>query len=189
MERPSRITGAGRAGAQPAARPPADPLASASAAVAWVVVANKPLYPVIIWWYVGGGFEASLATLIAAPFYAAAALIARRAPLGARVATPAIGLADTLVATKVFGPSSGTELFLFACGLLAALSFRRHEVWWARGLIGLIFAAFVAVRFGGGAALHALPPDELERLLVLNIFSAASLFAFIGLRFGGADRG
>jgi hypothetical protein len=189
MERPSRMIGAGQAGPRPAARPPTDPLAAASAAVAWVVVANKPLYPVTIWWYVGGGFEASLATLIAAPFYAAAALLAQRAPLGARAATPAIGLADTLLATKVFGTGSGTELFIFACGLLAALSFRPHEVWWASGLIGLIFAAFVAMRFGGGAALCALPPDEFGRLLVLNIFSAASLFAFIGLRFAGADRG
>jgi hypothetical protein len=169
-----------------AARP--DPLASAGAAVAWVIVANKPLYPVTIWWFVGGGFEPSLATLIAAPLYAAVPFLARRAPLMARVATPAVGLADTLLATKVFGPGSGTELFLFACGLLAALSFRPHEVWWSRGLIGLIFVAFVAMRLGGGAALYALPPDQLGRLLGLNIFSSASLFAFIGLRFAGADR-
>jgi hypothetical protein len=172
-----------------AARPPTDPLASASAAVAWVVVANKPLYPVMIWWYVGGGFESSLATLIAAPLYAAAAFLAGRASLATRVATPAIGLADTLLATKMFGPGSGTELFLFACGLLAALSFRPYEIWWSRGLIGLIFVAFVAMRLGGGAALYALPPDQLGRLLDLNMVSAASLFAFIGLRFAGADRG
>jgi hypothetical protein len=173
-------------GRSPAPRP--DPLASAGAAVAWVILANKPLYPVTIWWFVGGGFEASLATLIAAPLYAAVPVLARRAPLAARVATPAVGLADTLLATKVFGPGSGTELFLFACGLLAALSFRPHEVWWSRGLIGLIFVVFVAMRLGGGAALYALPPDQLGRLLGLNIFSSASLFAFIGLRFAGADR-
>jgi hypothetical protein len=172
----------------PAAPQPVDPLASASAAVAWMVVANKPLYPAIIWWYVGGGFEASLATLIAAPLYAVAAFRARRAPLAARVATPTIGLADTLLATFVFGTGSGTELFLFACGLLAALSFRPHEAWWSRGLVGLIFVAFVAMRIGGGAALCPLPPDQLGRLLNLNIFTAASLFAFIGLRFAGADR-
>jgi hypothetical protein len=181
--------GPGPTGRSPAARPPTDALASASAAVARMVVANKPLYIVVIWWYVGGGFEASLATLIAAPLYAAAAFLARRAPLMARVATPAIGLADTLVATKVLGPGSGTELFLFACGLLAALAFRPHEAWWSRGLIGLIFAAFVAMRLGGGAPLYAMPPDQLGRLLDLNIVSAASLFAFIGLRFAGADRG
>jgi hypothetical protein len=154
-----------------------------------MVVANKPLYPAMFWLYVGGGFAASLATLIAAPFYAAAALLVRRAPLAARVATPAVGLADTLLATKVFGPGSGTELFLFACGLLAALSFRPEEAWWSRGLIGLIFVAFVAMRLGGGAALYVLPPDQLGRLLDLNIVSAASLFAFIGLRFAGEARG
>jgi hypothetical protein len=44
------------------------------------------------------------------------------------------------------------------------------------------------MRLGGGAALYALPPDQLGRLLGLNIFSSASLFAFIGLRFAGADR-
>jgi hypothetical protein len=172
----------------PLASQSVDPLASASAAVAWMVVANKPLYPAAIWWYVGGGFEASLATLIAAPFYAAAAYRARRTPLAARVATPAIGLADTLLATFVFGPGSGTELFLFACGLLAALSFRPDEAWWSRGLLGLLFVAFIAIRLGDGPALYPLPPDQLGRLLNLNIFSAASLFAFIGLRFAGADR-
>jgi hypothetical protein len=173
----------------PPARRPADPLGSANAAVAWVIVANKPLYPVAIWWFVGGGFEAALATLIAAPLYAAVPFLRARAPLAARVATPTIGMADTLLATKVFGPGSGTELFLFACGLLAALSFVTHEVWWSRVLIGLTFAAFVAMRVAGGAALYPLPPDELGRLLELNILSAASLFAFIGLRFAGVDRG
>jgi len=174
---------------QPPEQKPADPLASAGTTVAWMIVANKPLYPAVIWWFVGGGFEASLATLIAAPLYAAVPFLVRRAPLTARVATPVIGLADTLLATKVFGPGSGTELFLFACGLLAALSFRPTEVWFSRGLIGLIFVAFVAMRLGGGAALYPLSPDQLGRLLDLNIFSAASLFAFIGLRFAGADRG
>jgi hypothetical protein len=163
-----------------------DPLAAATAAVAWVIVANKPFYPIFIWWFVGGGFQAALATLIAAPFYAAVAILARRASLAARVATPSIGLIDTELATTVFGQGSGTELFLFACGLLAAVSFRRHEVWWGRGLIGLIFLAFIGVRLGGGEALCPLPADQLGRLLELNIFSAASLFAFIGLRFAGA---
>jgi hypothetical protein len=45
------------------------------------------------------------------------------------------------------------------------------------------------MRFGGGAALYPLHPDALARLLDLNIFSAASLSAFIGLRFAVADRG
>ena len=143
--------------------------------------------PVTIWWVVGGGIEASLTTLITAPLYATVPFLARRAPLLARAATPTIGLADTLLATKVFGRGSGTELFLFACGLLAALSFRPQEVWWARGLIGLIFAAFIAMRLSGDSALHPLPPDQLGRLLDVNIFSAASLFAFIGLRFAGAN--
>ena len=67
---------------------PIDPLASANAAVAWVVVANKPFYPFAVWWFVGAGFEASLAVLIATTFYAAVPFLARRASLAARVATP-----------------------------------------------------------------------------------------------------
>ena len=165
-----------------------DTIASANAAVAWLVAANKPFYPVTIWWFVGGGFEASLATLIAAPLYAAVPFLAPRAPLAARVATPVIGLADTLLATKVFGTGSGTELFLFACGLLAALAFRPNEVWWSRILIGLIFVAFLVFQLIGGAPLYALPGDQLGRFLELNILSAASLFAFIGLRFAGVNR-
>jgi hypothetical protein len=170
------------------ARAPIDPLASACAAVGWVVVASKPFYPIYFWWLVGGGVEASLVSLLAAPIYAAAALAARRASLAARVAMPTIGLVDTLLAAKIWGLGSGAELFLFSCGLLAALSFRSGEGWWSRGLIGLIFVGFVAMRLGGGPAWHAFPPDQLSRLLELNTLSAASLFAFIGLRFAGVAR-
>ncbi len=63
--RPERVTKSFDA-SPPSA--PIDPLASANAAVAWVVVANKPFYPFAVWWFVGAGFEASLAVLIATPF-------------------------------------------------------------------------------------------------------------------------
>ena len=110
-----------------AARQTIDPLASAGAAVAWMILANKPLYPVTVWLVVGGGIEASLTTLIAAPLYAAVPFLARRAPLLARAATPAIGLADTLLATKVFGRVRGrnSSSSPAACSLLCPSGGRR----------------------------------------------------------------
>jgi hypothetical protein len=165
-----------------------DSRTAAVVTVAWVVVMNKPFYPFYVWWFVGGGFPATLTALIGTPFYAAVPFLARRAPFAARVALPVIGTLDSMLATKVFGRGSGTELFLFACAALAALSFRSDEAWPSRGLTAMIFLGFVAVHDFAGGALHDLPPEQLRRLLELNIFSAAALVAFIGLRFAGVAR-
>uniref|UniRef100_UPI0031015463 hypothetical protein n=1 Tax=Neorhizobium sp. EC2-8 TaxID=3129230 RepID=UPI0031015463 len=61
-------------------RPPLDPRTQATVTVAWVIVANKPFYPLYVWYLVGNGVTASLGTLLAAPFFLAIPLIARHAP-------------------------------------------------------------------------------------------------------------
>ncbi|MGO7258911.1 hypothetical protein ACCT32_35770, partial [Rhizobium brockwellii] len=65
-----------------------DPLTKASVTVAWVILLNKPFYPLYIWYLVGDGVAASLGTLSAAPLFLAIPLIARRSPLSARIALP-----------------------------------------------------------------------------------------------------
>ncbi|MGV4792026.1 hypothetical protein [Rhizobium sp. F40D2] len=165
-----------------------DPLTRATVAVAWVIAANKPFYPVYVWYLVGNGVAASLGTLIAAPFFLAIPLLARRSPLAARIALPLVGTVDTLFETKLFGQSSGTELFFAACILLVSLSFREHEKWWQRGMTVLVFALFILSRRYVGSPLHIWADADLAVLFDLNAFAVASLMAFVTLRYAGVSR-
>lgn len=169
-------------------RPPLDPLTQATVTIAWVIFANKPFYPLYVWYLVGNGATASLGTLLAAPFFLAIPFIARRSPLAARLALPLVGTLDTLFETKLFGTGSGTELFLAPCIMLAALSFRAEETWWQRGMAVFVFLAFVFSRYAIGPPLHAWSAADLPILLNLNAFAVASLTAFIALRYAGIER-
>jgi hypothetical protein len=161
---------------------PLDPLTAAAMSVAWVIFANKPFYPLYVWWLVGSGVETSLWTLVAAPFFLIIALSARRYPLAARIGVPLAGTIDTIFETKLFGAGSGTELFLAPCIMLAAVSFHAGEKWWQRGMATVIFCAFAATHSRLGTAIHVWSDKDLAVLLNLNAFAVASLMAFIALR-------
>lgn len=165
-----------------------DPHAAAVTTVAWLIVANKPIYPLYVWWFAGSGVAASLWTLAATPAFLAIALLGASRPLAARLALPLVGLADTLFATKLFGSASATELFVVPCLLLAVLSFRAAEAGWTRGLVAVLFAAVVLAHGRLGAPLHVWPDDALARLRDVNVFAVASLCAFVGWRFAGLGR-
>jgi hypothetical protein len=157
-----------------------DPL-TASATTAWVVVANKPFYPLYIWGLAGLAAErASLWTLLSWPLFAALPLLARRWPVAARAGLPLVGTADSIFATLMYGEASGVEAFLVPCAALAALSFRPDEARLSRALTGLVLLAFLGLRYAAPAGVSPLP------LLNLSLFSAASLTAFVGLRFVSA---
>ncbi|MGQ3294457.1 MAG: hypothetical protein ACT6U0_19885, partial [Shinella sp.] len=151
-------------------------------------VLNKPFYPLYVWYLVGDGVSAALGSLVAAPFFLAIPFLAPRSSLAARVALPLVGTLDTLFETKLFGPASGTELFLAACILLVALSFRADELWWQRGAAVFVFVIFVFSRNWIGMPLHAWKGSGLSILLNLNAFAVASLTTFIALRFAGIVR-
>jgi hypothetical protein len=165
-----------------------DPLTANAVAIAWVIFANKPFYPLYVWWFVGDGVTTSLGTMIAAPLFLAIPFLARRSPFYARVALPILGTLDTLWATTLFGAASGTELFLVACIGLVALSFYINEIWWQRGLAIAIFAAFLVAHGRLGGPLYPWTPEELGKLLEINIFGVASLLTFIALKFVGRSR-
>ena len=166
-----------------------DGLAQARVTVAWVIILNKPVYPVYIWWLVGSGVQASLFTLIALPFLLLVPWLAGRRPLAARLALVAIGTADTLLATRVFGTDSGAVLFFAPCLMLAALSFRLNEARLQRIAAVLVFAAFSIGHFWPGEPLHLWNAEELARLRSLNILSVACLMAFMAIRYAGIPRG
>lgn len=165
-----------------------DPLTQATVTVAWVIVLNKPFYPLYVWYLLGNGIVASLGTLLSAPFFLAIPFVARRFPLAARIALPLVGTFDTLFETKLFGQGSGTELFFAACIMLVALSFKAEEKWWQRGMSILVFAVFVFSRGFIGEPLYAWTASDLAILFNLNAFAVASLLAFVSLRYAGTQR-
>jgi hypothetical protein len=171
-----------------AASRPLDPLTEASVSVAWVILANKPFYPVYIWWLAGSGVAASLWTLLAAPAFVAVVFLAPRYPLVARAGVPLVGTVDTVLATKVFGQGAGTELFFAPCMMLAALSFHAEEKWWQRGAAAFIFVVFALSHDRLSPALNVWSDADLATLRNLNAFAVASLMAFIALRWPAARR-
>ncbi len=166
---------------------PIDGRTAACVSTAWIILLNKPAYPLTVWALIGAhAATLSLATVASAPLYALIAALAKRSGWGARLALPLVGLADTLYSTKLMGPAAGTELFLFPCALLAIVGFSAGEAIASRTLIVVIYCASVALRGRYGAPLEHWAVEDLTRLFGLNAFSAASLTAFIGLSFAKA---
>lgn len=165
----------------------ADGITQATVSVAWVIIANKPLYPVYVWYLTADGVKASLMTLLSIPFFIIIPLLARRSPFAARMAFVLVGTLDTLFETKLYGHDSGTELFYAACMMLAALSFCAAEKWWRRGMIAFVFVVFIFSRNWIGIPLYIWSDGDLSRLLNLNAFSVACLMAFIALRYPDRD--
>ena len=92
-----------------------DGLTRATVNVAWLIVANKPFYPLYVWYLAGDPGPAVLGAALSLPFFAAVPLLANRSGLAARVALPVVGTVDTLLETRLLGQASGTELFFAPC--------------------------------------------------------------------------
>ncbi len=166
-----------------------DSRAAACVSVAWLVLMNKPFFPLMAWVLIGpGAATRSLAALAVAPLYVCVPWLARRSGYAARLALPLVGLADTLAAVKAFGPGSGAGLYLVACGALAIVGFSAREATTARALVVAMWVAWVAIARGWlGAPLEVWPADDLAGFFALNAWCAASLAAFVGLRFATCD--
>ena len=168
-------------------REPYDARTAGCVSTAWLILINKPMYPICVSALLGADAATrSLATLALAPFYAATPFLAQRSACGARIALPLIGLADTLYATKLMGAETGTELFAVACGLLAITGFSAREAAVARTLSVVVYGVFVVAHGRYGVPLQAWTSQEAATLFTLNFYAAASLAAFIGLRFAAA---
>jgi hypothetical protein len=164
-------------------------LTKATLTVAWVIILNKPFYPLYVWYLVDADAAvASLVTLLSLPFFLAIPFLAKKSHLAARLALPLVGTLDTLFETAMFGHASGTEFFFAACIMLAAISFRADEKLWQYATAILVFIAFFCSRTFLGAGLQSWSADDLATLLNLNAFSAAGLMAFIALRYAGMSR-
>ena len=114
--------------------------------------------------------------------------ISRKGPPGAR-GSPCrwSGSATTLYNTKLFGAGAGAELFLFPCALLAIVGFSAKDAIASRALVVVIYCIYLGLHGRYGAPLQNWTAADQAGLFPLNAFSAASLTAFIGLRFATAE--
>lgn len=161
-----------------------DPLTSACMSVSTVIALNKPIYPLYVWWLAPDALSASFWTVASFPLYAALPFLARRNALAARIGLIVVGTIDTAIISAVLGAGAGAWLFLFACLMLAAMSFHAEETWTRRIAIAAVYLVFAAT-FGRFASPLGGPisAESLATLFKLNAFGAVSLLAFTGLRY------
>lgn len=165
-----------------------DEQAAASVSLAWLITANKPLYPLYVWWVTGHPWAGGISALTGL-LYLALPFLARRNAAWARLGVPALGIFDTVLAMKLFGGAAGGEFYLVPCVLLAGVALHRSEARWA---VVLAVAAFlVAVGLHGrlGAPFFIWSEAQAAGLFSLNLYSAAALSVFIVWRFSRLAKG
>jgi hypothetical protein len=164
-----------------------DPRVAAANGVALLVALDQPFYPLYIWGIVGFDGWASSLTFLSTPLFALVPWVSRRAPRLARAMLPVVGVANTMLTAKAFGPACGVELFLFPCAMAGAMAFRKSERPALLATLGFVFASYFVLHGRLGEPLHVFDADALARFLKLNIYSVAGLTGLIALRFSGAD--
>jgi hypothetical protein len=162
-----------------------DPRVAASNAIALVVAANGPLYPVYVWLLVGTAFWPSLLTLLSTPFFALVPLVARRSSLAGRVMLPLVGVANTLVCVKALGEPSEVVLFLLPCIAIPAMTLRPRERVLQLILVSLPSAIYLVGRGHYGAALYPYTAAQYAGLASLNTASVMGFTGVLGLIFAG----
>ena len=155
----------------------------AAVTLCWLIAANKPFYPIYIWWLTGHGTALACLMLLSMPAFAALPWLARKNSLWARLGVPVLGIADTVLARLIFGSASGVELFLVPCALLAGLAIEPSErrVRWS--LIAAMALVALVAPMAYGKPLGDWAPAEQAALYSLNLYSVAGLSAFILWKF------
>lgn len=154
-----------------------DALTKASNRLVLVLLANQPPYPLLVGWVTGDWSPFLALTLVSTPLFCMVPWVSRRVAGWGRLAFPAIGALNTVMCTAVFGRGSGVEAFLVPCVVIAALSCPPGDRRALALSIAFLYASFVVGRMLPFGPLIAFNPAQLEALVSLNAFSAASFSA------------
>lgn len=158
-----------------------DPLAEAGNWVALTIGSHLPFWPLYIFWVAGReALPSSLLTASMAPLFLAVPIVTRRSSLCGRLATPALGLVNTVFTVWILGPASGTEIFLVPCAALSALIFRQTERILMLGLTVLPLIVWCLLREHPPTPLHPYDDAVARDLVALNVWSIAALMALLG---------
>ena len=167
----------------------ADPRVAANNAIALMVGANGPLYPLYVWLLVGKDFWPSLLTLLSTPLFCLVPAVARRSSLAGRAMLPIVGVINTLICIKALGEPSAVALFLLPCILIPALTMRPRERIVQLILVSLPSVIYLVGKGHYGAPLHAYSAQQYAALVSLNTTSVMGFSGFLGLIFAGVLTG
>jgi hypothetical protein len=156
-----------------------DPRASLACKVALVVASNQPFYPLYLHAIVGTAAWPAWLSLLSTPFFLAVPALAKRHSLAGRALLPLAGVGNTVFCVKLFGASSGVELFLIPCALLGTILFRPDDRLKTAIVAALPFVAYLFIDAHLGPP--AMMTSDYARLIALNGMSVAALIALIGL--------
>lgn len=158
-----------------------DPLAEASNWVALTVGSHLPIWPLYIFWVAGwDSMPSALLTASMTPLFLAVPMISRQSSLVGRIATPSLGIVNTVFTIWVLGINSGTEVFLVPCAALAALTFRRAERLLMLGLALLPLAVWYWLQQYPLTPLHQYDAAVARDIMILNVFSIGVLLGLFG---------
>jgi hypothetical protein len=162
-----------------------DPRVAASNAIAVMVGANGPLYPVYVWLLVGQHFWPSLLTLLSSPLFCLVPAVARRSSLAGRAMLPVVGITNTLICVKALGEPSEVVLFLLPCIVIPALTMRARERALQLILVSLPSLIYLLGKGHYGAPLYPYTAQQSAALASLNTTSVMGFTGFLGLIFAG----
>ena len=154
-----------------------DPATAACGRIALLIAANQPIYPLYLWWLVGGDWLTACWTFLSTPLFASVPAVARRHSAAGRAMLPVAGLFNGMVSAKAFGVASGVEYFLVPVALITLLAFRDAPRWRA----GLLAAIALTGMLHGlyGAPLGRFTPDQYTAFRHLNLYSVIALSIFV----------
>ena len=155
----------------------------ASKSLAWVILLNKPFYPLYILWLAPAAFGPSWLTAISAVAYGVAIWLMSRNSLLARLLIIGAGTCDTLIAMKAFGPDAGAEWFFVPIALLVPTMFGPAEEKTRKRLVVAVLAIVLASLPGLGTPLAVLTGNETASLFWMNFYGVACLTLFVLWRF------
>jgi hypothetical protein len=166
-----------------------DPLVATANLIALVVVSNQPFYPLYVYWIVSPEIAPTFWLFLSTPFFAAVPAVSRISPVAGRALLPLAGIANTMLSAKVFGVSSGVEMFLIPCVLIGLVVFRPSQKWIGIVIAGFAFLVFSVLHGRYGAPAHVYTAEEYASFVKLNAGSVGTLTVFVGLLVVGLING
>lgn len=155
----------------------------AARSLAWVILLNKPFYPLYMLWLAPNAFGPAWLTAMSAPVYAAAIWLMKTRPMLARLLIFGAGTADTVIAVKAFGPEAGAEWFFVPIALLVPVMFGPQEETVRKRLVLALLATVLVCLPGLGASIALLTSAETTSLFWMNFYAVVCLTLFIAWRF------
>lgn len=157
--------------------------------IAAAIVANQPFYPLYVAWALGRAEPWAWLTLLSTPVFSVVPLVSRLNSRSGRMLLVLAGMANTVLAARIFGIASGVQVFLIPCLLIASAFFRVEERWLPTGVFVVALGLYLGFPEGYGAPLCGCSPSEASALGPLHAISASCLVILSGWLLGSLGQG